>query len=92
MASNRQRPPGTQVLIDEGYINGLENDLEEANNKVELWKTCLDHTTDFLEILREHFDDFDKVLKEVNEASNTIEFVVDADENIKYRVNESQES
>jgi len=92
MANDRQRPPGTQVLIDESYINDLESDVEEKNKKVQLWKACLDHTTDFLEILREHFDDFDKVLKEVNEASDRIEFVVDPDENIKYRVNESQES
>lgn len=90
--AERSRPPGTQVLISEDYLTDLEDNLKEAKKKVQVWKNCLDHTTDFLEILREHFDNFDKILKEVNEASNTIEFVVDADENIKYRINESQKS
>lgn len=90
--AERNRPPGTELIIPEDYVSGLEDDIQEAQAKVQLWKKCLGHTTDFLEILRSHFDNFDKVMKEVNEMDSPIEFVVDADENIKYRINESQES
>lgn len=89
--ADRNRPPGTQVLIDNDYIEGLEDDIEEANKQVAIWKNCLKHTTDFLEILREQFDGFDELMSKVNDASESIEFVVDADDNIKYRINESQE-
>lgn len=82
------RPPNTQLLVSESYVKELEERVQEAEDRSAVWKECIEHTTDFLEILREHFDDFDKLLKKVNEVNERIEFVVDADENIKYRINE----
>lgn len=89
-ASNR--PPGTQLFIDEEYVTDLEESLEERNELVERWKTCLGGATDFLEIVYGHFEDFDKLAKHFNEADNGVEIVVTPDEEIKFRLNGSEES
>lgn len=90
--ANRNRPPGTELIISEGYVKELEKDNEAKDEMVEVWKQCVSHTTDFLEILREHFDDFDKVLEHFNEASQDIKFIITPDEEIRYKIDETEES
>lgn len=92
MANLNSRPPGTKLLLPEDYVTRLEDQVKEKDQKVEIWRKCISETVDFLEILRSHFDDFDKVLKHFNEAAEGVQFVVDADENIVYKLNESKES
>lgn len=86
------RPPNTQLIIDENYVAELEESNEENTEMVERWKGYMKHVMDFLEILREHFDGFDKVLKHFNEADNGIDIVVTPEEEIRFKIDESQES
>lgn len=87
-----RRPPNTQVLIDEQYLSELEEAYEENQEMVDRWKSYLGHVMDFLEVLREHYEEFDKVLKHFNEADNGIDLVVTPDEEIKFKLDENQKS
>lgn len=86
------RPPNTQLLINEEYISDLEETNEENSKMVERWKGYMKHVMDFLEILRAHFDDFDVVLEEFNEVNNGVDIVITPDEQIKFEINENQKS
>lgn len=92
MEDTSQRPPNTQLFISEEYVADLEEREAQHKEKMETWKGYMQHVMDFLEILREHYGNFDKVLEHFNEADNGIDLVVAPDESIKFKPDENQES
>lgn len=87
-----ERPVGTQLVISEGYVSELETQAEEKDKMVERWKKYLGHCIDLLEILRDRYDNFDKVLKNFNDTVEDVQIVVTPEETIKFKINaQSQE-
>lgn len=92
MAKPEERPPGTQLIIDESYVQDIEQRDEQSKEMVQRWRNYMGHLMDFLEIIREHFDNFDQLREHFNEADNRVNLVIDTNDEIKFQPDENEES